>query len=339
MVNTFNNRVTWIDFFKGLGILLVVIGHSNIPKILTWWIWSFHMPMFFFVSGFLFIPKRNPSFLLFLSKRVKMLLIPYFIYSIFIMFCFSSQFFKSDFKIEATSYIDFVNVLLYGWHGLALWFIPVLFLTEIIFFSIKKRIDNNYFLIVILLIFSVLGYYLGENDLRIAYKLEVVPMAVVFYGFGYVSQSYISNFIEKRKNGLLLILAAVLLTINVAFCFINNQRLDMCYNKMGNYIYTYISAIAGFLFMLLLSVFLSQQLRFSNPITIALNFLGRNTLIILLLHQLIKIYLNLFIVRLPFDANVTTVLKHIFFWISMVIIIKIINKYLYLTLGRSTIIN
>ena len=339
MVNTFNNRVTWIDFFKGLGILLVVIGHSNIPEILSWWIWSFHMPMFFFISGFLFIPKRNPSFKLFLSKRLKMLMIPYFIYSIFLMLCFSSQFFKSDFKIEANSFMDFVNVLLYGWHGLALWFIPVLFFTEIIFFSAQKRIDNNYLLVVILLVFSVVGFYLGEYDLRLAYKFEVLPMAFVFYGFGYVSQSCISNFIQNKKNGLLLILAATLFTMNVAFCFINNERLDMCYNKMGNYIYTYISAIAGYLFMLLLSVFLSQQLSNRNPIVIGLNFLGRNTLLILLLHQLIKIYLNLLIVRLPFDGNVTTVLKHIFFWISMVIIIKIINKYLYLTLGRSTPIN
>ncbi|NJB83255.1 fucose 4-O-acetylase-like acetyltransferase [Wenyingzhuangia aestuarii] len=45
-------RVEWIDIFKGIGILLVVIGHSTIPKELSWWIWSFHMPLFFTMSSY-----------------------------------------------------------------------------------------------------------------------------------------------------------------------------------------------------------------------------------------------------------------------------------------------
>lgn len=48
-----NNRIKTIDIAKGLGILLVVIGHSmqtgSYPMRV---IWTFHMPLFFFLSGF-----------------------------------------------------------------------------------------------------------------------------------------------------------------------------------------------------------------------------------------------------------------------------------------------
>lgn len=46
-------RQDWIDVAKGLGMVLVVLGHMSIPKGLEQFIYSFHVPLFFFVSGFL----------------------------------------------------------------------------------------------------------------------------------------------------------------------------------------------------------------------------------------------------------------------------------------------
>lgn len=48
-----NQRINWIDSAKGIGILLVVLGHStgNIEDPLNKAILSFHMPLFFFLSG------------------------------------------------------------------------------------------------------------------------------------------------------------------------------------------------------------------------------------------------------------------------------------------------
>ena len=47
-------RIEWIDICKGLGIFLVVIGHTSIAQISQTvynWIYSFHMPMFYMLSG------------------------------------------------------------------------------------------------------------------------------------------------------------------------------------------------------------------------------------------------------------------------------------------------
>ena len=53
-------RLEYIDMLKGVGIILVVIGHSTYvsENVLTW-LASFHMPLFFLVSGMLFAYKHS----------------------------------------------------------------------------------------------------------------------------------------------------------------------------------------------------------------------------------------------------------------------------------------
>ena len=52
-------RISWIDMTKGYGVLLVIIGHMYIFN-LSSWIYSFHMPLFLFISGYVF--KVNITF-------------------------------------------------------------------------------------------------------------------------------------------------------------------------------------------------------------------------------------------------------------------------------------
>lgn len=46
-----SKRIEWIDVAKGICIVLMVVGHTRLPSIISNWIWSFHMPFFFFISG------------------------------------------------------------------------------------------------------------------------------------------------------------------------------------------------------------------------------------------------------------------------------------------------
>ena len=51
-------RIEWIDICRGLAIILVIIGHSNLETGMAFnlksIIYSFHMPLFFVLSGYLF---------------------------------------------------------------------------------------------------------------------------------------------------------------------------------------------------------------------------------------------------------------------------------------------
>jgi fucose 4-O-acetylase-like acetyltransferase len=75
-------RLDWLDAAKGLGILLVTLGHTDIPSQLKTYIYTFHMPLFFFLSGYLFTLKKFPNLKVFLSKRTKSLVLPYLCFSL-----------------------------------------------------------------------------------------------------------------------------------------------------------------------------------------------------------------------------------------------------------------
>ena len=52
-----SERYTWIDCIKGIGIFLVVLGHIYKDNYIGQWIYSFHMPLFFMLSGYLMYTK------------------------------------------------------------------------------------------------------------------------------------------------------------------------------------------------------------------------------------------------------------------------------------------
>ena len=53
-----NKRIEWLDIAKGIGILLVILGHClNINQRSFHLIFTFHMPLFFLLSGYVFKDK------------------------------------------------------------------------------------------------------------------------------------------------------------------------------------------------------------------------------------------------------------------------------------------
>lgn len=73
------NRIRSIDIAKAIGIFLIVLGHvlkfGNLRK----FIYAFHVPLFFFLSGICFTQKDNKKFIV---KKIKTIYIPYIIVSI-----------------------------------------------------------------------------------------------------------------------------------------------------------------------------------------------------------------------------------------------------------------
>ena len=69
------NREPWIDWSKTILIFLMVLGHNKLPGLERTWIYGFHMPAFFIISGYLFKPRSW-------GRTVKSLLIPIAVFSI-----------------------------------------------------------------------------------------------------------------------------------------------------------------------------------------------------------------------------------------------------------------
>lgn len=80
----YNNtpRIIWVDYYKAIGIFLIVFGHSMLNNAdVTNFLFLFHVPLFFFISGYLEKNEYTPP-LEYLKKIAFSLIIPYFIWNI-----------------------------------------------------------------------------------------------------------------------------------------------------------------------------------------------------------------------------------------------------------------
>ena len=71
----------WLDFLRTVGLMLVVLGHTQyVPADVKGVIYTFHMPLFFFLSGYLWTDGNieRYSFVACAKKKFKAFIIPYF---------------------------------------------------------------------------------------------------------------------------------------------------------------------------------------------------------------------------------------------------------------------
>ena len=133
------NRISFIDQLKGITILLVVIGHliehnAGRDNFLWTFIYSFHMPLFMFISGYLaYVTFRMERFnffnvVLYLGKKCRTLLLPFLTWGILIPFFLLRNIDKS-FGMYVYDYI-------YHWGG-GLWFFATLFILSVLFVLYK----------------------------------------------------------------------------------------------------------------------------------------------------------------------------------------------------------
>ena len=81
------NRDCSIDILKGIGIILMVVGHSGCPKIIHDYIYTFHMPLFFMASGFFITEKNVQNIWVFIVKKIKGIYVPFVLCSLtFLLF-------------------------------------------------------------------------------------------------------------------------------------------------------------------------------------------------------------------------------------------------------------
>jgi fucose 4-O-acetylase-like acetyltransferase len=120
-------RIGYIDIAKGLGILVIVLGHNDLAgyhPTLHKFVYAFHIPLFFFLSGMFFRPER--AFGETLRRRFNTLLKPYF-FALFMIYLGEAAFSNMTFPIIAGRIAKSMYATGYYIDWVQLWFIPHLF--------------------------------------------------------------------------------------------------------------------------------------------------------------------------------------------------------------------
>lgn len=122
-----NKRIAYIDIAKGLGICVIVLAHNDLAgyhPTLHKFIYAFHIPLFFFLSGMFFRPER--SFGETLRRRFNTLLKPY-LFTIFLIYLGEAAFSNMTFPVIAGRILKSLYATGYYIDWVQLWFIPHLF--------------------------------------------------------------------------------------------------------------------------------------------------------------------------------------------------------------------
>jgi Fucose 4-O-acetylase and related acetyltransferases len=278
------NRITWVDTGKGIAIILIVMCHTNSNVIIDRWLAAFTVQLFFFLSG-MFARGYRPIELF--KKRWRVILIPYFSFA-FITYLYWF-FIERHLRPSIVNPLQpFINIFIARGgvenyiYNVPLWYLPCFFISEIIFSGLLYYFTNNnkrYAFPILLWLSSIIGYglYTFESP-QLPWFLNVVPTTIVFIGLGYYYRNSGIKWLEEKtwKQTLTMILLFILTTISAIFVTV---RVNLITNTMPPYFVFYAISIAGILLIIMIS----------NRIHLKwLEFCGKNSLIIMCIHEPIK---------------------------------------------------
>jgi len=282
-------RVDYLDYARALGIFLVYFGHfseklyrlGNIDIVLPQWkaVYSFHMPLFFFLAGIFW--KREPLTAEFFSSKLKTRLVPWAFFSLMLApfwFVLSRDEFWN--RVFTGGYLigtEQFNILM--------WFVICLFVVELIAAWIARYLKTNSLHLIIYAALSFcFGYYVmigKDSDVaafigfhpRVWY-LDDAFIALLFYLSGYLLKDFYFK-LNEAKGWWISLLVALAAGVALWYTYDLNEVnpiVQMISSKYGDALPFLLAAFSGIFFLVAFSRLLPQNLR-------PLSFVGQNTLV------------------------------------------------------------
>ena len=236
-----SSRLDYIDAAKGLGIMLVAVGHFTAQSAPLWYdsLWSliflFHMPLFFFLSGMTSCLSRNrTAFKTYFLSRTLRLLVPYLVASL----CYEAMMVY----IHGIGAFSFKFLYTYpGKQAVYLWFLPALWLCSLVSYPLVHLKLRFLFPIALLSFFLLLPSfphlpgYLNDCRLYLPYVLfgsfwwrwqskgegssSQMIFALLTLLMGLVLCNYLFSNYDLSVKTLVSFLLALLCTMCVLFAF------------------------------------------------------------------------------------------------------------------------
>lgn len=304
-----NDRNNKIDIVKGIGIILVVLGHSGV--MFENFIYLFHMSIFFIVAGYCYNIKYSESIYgiknLFI-KRMKSLWKPYVLWNIafillnniFILINFYTTnkelVDNKDLLINNTAqyfsipkiFREIFRVILFS-GGTQLtgtfWFFRTLFWTTVLFAVIlffTQKIESRYFKagveIIILFIIALSGVFLQKKGIN-TYNIGTVCSV---YGLMYLGKVFRTVQIKRGDRQANEKFQWINIAVGIGILLILNKynHISLNINNYPNIIVLWVAAVAGWLMVYGIAFYLEKIKKVSR----ILEYIGRHTITVMCLH-------------------------------------------------------
>lgn len=281
-------RESFIDIVRAVAMTFIVLGHTIVHSehcgMIFKFIYSFHVILFFIISGYTI--NQNKKFSDFFKNKFLRIMVPYFVWgTLFLLpYLFIGKSVGENFDIHSSYNLKelLLNILYGNGNALkqnsALWFLPSLFSMEIFFYGIvkinnyKKGWKDGFLLILLILIGGISSKYI---KIIFPWGINTVLNCGYFFFIGYLIKKY--QFIKVYFNNFHVNLFSFI--IGTFACFLNPSIVSCIDYQYGNYFFTMISSLGISLFIIRVCYIINK-----NHI---LEFIGKNTLSILIFHKLI----------------------------------------------------
>lgn len=258
------SRAEWIDVCRGIGICIVVLGHCSPP--LYKLIYSFHMPLFFILSGYLFKERKLSTQMYNMIKRY---LAPYFI------LCFINLMLMTI-RGGGSNFLTYLFGIMYSrgttqWmpNCSPLWFLTCIFCSLFIYNLICK-IKSGKVRIILIIFCALVSYSLYLLDVpKLPWNIDTALMSLVFLYCSTMLKKYDSHFMKISPMVII-----VLGVIGAVAAYINPEAVNFDNNYYGNTLLMIVSAIT-------LSLCLIYFVRRINPLPKLFSFYGKHTIFIM----------------------------------------------------------
>ncbi len=300
-------RIEHIDIAKGIGICLVVIGHTaGLSAGLHDFIYLFHMPLFFIISGYLYHGTHN-DYKSYIKKKAKRLLTPFlffFILPAVVLFVKTNELevFYSWIKDETF----FVSPI---------WFLYVMFFTTIIYPLFQK--------LTIWTILSCTIWFLSTHFHFYAF-IDTIILSLMFFAIGNSIRA-----IRIQYNWSYIIVCIFILIFTVAVCrpLINYRSFH--FENIG-----FIGIIGTALMGGYAVVGISKKIENIRLLNQILTWLGENTMLIICTHLPLMFVISKFCSRFDYPIFLETIIIWICLIVFYIVFIPFSNRYLYFILGQ-----
>lgn len=306
-------RIFYLDIAKGVGVILMVLGH--VPDLTTasrQFVTSFHMPLFFVISGIIInatgeIERRMDVIV---KRKKRSIMLPYAVFSVLSLIVegLCTGILKNGVWEVFWEHL-FATFCLAG--ASVFWFLPALFFGEMIFVSIRKKISEPFGGILITAM-AILAYFahVGENRLQVIYSstvwyscLHLFLNAVirVFFAAAFVAVGYYGyKLLKKLSEGFLKNLIPGVLLMGVTFVVSRlNGITDMNYMVYNNILLYLVTSVCGSFGVLLLCRAL-EKWHHTLPVRVCMYY-GRNSLVVMMTHA--PFYIMYIAARVTYGIN------------------------------------
>ena len=334
MTNINSARYNWIDWSKSIAIFLVIWGHVPMQSETHAIIYSFHMPLFFLISGYLYNPKKTIKEELY--KNLKILMLPYLIYQlIFYPYWFVREILVPHQVINIHNSIihPIIQSLLSDAINGPTWFIYCLFLIKIYSYLMQRKQSLYWLMASISCLISILiCYWLNKQSIYGTYATHSFFALQIFFFTGQaLKRTKIENIANSLRQSIIwFFLSAVSFFVFISMGYTSN------YTTWFEMISFYILGFTGSS-MILGSGFILNQIKSDINYNISIG-----TMVILGIHWMFIGVFNFILEKYTHIDNITYS-SFIAFIISLFImamnypLIIFCKKYFPLLLGKMCI--